>query len=110
MSDTLDYEIIEENQDVLPTMEQQQVEAVDPVDPGTLPEIKLSDETRRDIERYLADQISNMKSEREQLAELWREIEELYEMTEIPEEEQTDFPFEDSRSADRSYIYRNRMG
>jgi hypothetical protein len=96
MSDTLDYEIVEENLDVLPTMEEQQVEATDPVDPGTLPEIRLSDETRLDIERYLADRISNMKTEREQIADLWRQIDELYEMTEIPEEEQTDFPFEDS--------------
>jgi hypothetical protein len=98
MSDTLEYEIVDEGiePDTLPTIKEQQTAALEPIDPGTLPEIRLSDEQRREIELYLMDKIEAMKAEREELADLWRQIEELYEMTEIPDDEQTDFPFEDS--------------
>lgn len=97
MSDvTLDYVVDADELDALPSLEEQQQDVLEPVQASKLPDVYLSDETRTEIELWLGERIDEMLSERQEMADRWEEIEYLYELTEIPEEDRTDFPYEDS--------------
>lgn len=82
--------------EAFPSLDEQILDRSEPVNIAKLPDVYLDAETRQRIELWLGEQISNMKSERQTMEEIWQQIEYLYELTELPELEVTDFPFEDS--------------
>jgi hypothetical protein len=59
---------------------------------NTLPDIKLSEAKRTQIVDYLYEQVTQALNDRSLLEDLWKEIQELYEKTEL--EEKKNFPFE----------------
>jgi hypothetical protein len=57
-----------------------------------LPDLDISEEKEKEIARWLEDQLTNALLARESLVDLWLEIQEWYEKTEL--EEKKDYPFE----------------